>query len=404
MHVVSAAVKPVEIKALAGARAFPPLLLVLFHFCESEGYRGVDQAACHSGYWSAFITCARWFDLPVSRGYLWVEFFFALSGFILVHVYGGRIRELWTSKGYVGFMRARLARLYPVHLATLLSMLVLMVVLNQLSYWGGYLSIYHQPWPPINTWPSFVANLFLVQAWHLFPWLTWNGASWFVSVEFFLCLVFPLFLFLSRGRWWMGVALIGAGLSGLIFLSTITHHGLDLTFDYGVPRGLAGFAVGVGMAMLFQHAKAAGADRLPDRFFEWASLAALAYFLWATYGTGWSHSPRDIWFASSLYVLIFVLAFDRGFLARALSTRIPLLLGTWSYAIYMGQTFWLQAIRYFEQRWFPPPDTIIFGLRFAAVMWWLEPFLLMGVCVAWGALLTKWVEHPGNKLLRPKRA
>jgi hypothetical protein len=69
----------------------------------------------------------------------------------------------------------------------------------------------------------------------------------------------------------------------------------------------------------------------------------------------------------------------------------------------MGQTFWLQAVRYFEQRWFPPPDTMILGLRFSDVMWWLEPFLLMGVCIVWGALLAKFVEHPANRLLRPKR-
>ncbi len=66
--------RPVEIKALAGARALPPLILVLFHYCEGHGYRG-----------------AKWFDLPVGKGYLWVEFFFALSGFVLTYVYGAAL-------------------------------------------------------------------------------------------------------------------------------------------------------------------------------------------------------------------------------------------------------------------------------------------------------------------------
>jgi hypothetical protein len=33
-------------------------------------------------------------------------------------------------------------------------------------------------------------------------------------------------------------------------------------------------------------------------------------------------------------------------------------------------------------------------------MWWSEPFLLVLVCIAWGALLTIFVEYPGNAFLR----
>lgn len=374
---------PSQIRALAGARALPPLILVLYHFCEGHGYRA-----------------AKWFDVPVGKGYLWVEFFFALSGFILIHVYGSRAREFWRGKAFVPFLQARLARLYPVHLFTLFSMLFLMLALNQLSYWGGYVSIYHQPYAPVNTGPSFVANLFLVQAWNLFPWLTWNGASWFVSVEFLLCLLFPIYVLLSRGGLWRALALIGAGLAALTFMAQTSGHGLDITFHNGIFRGMAGFAVGVGMAMLFRSANEAGAERLPEWVYSVGQLAVLAFLYWATYRTGWSHGPNDIWFALALYTLVFAIAFDRGFLARFFSSRVLLRLGEWSYAIYMGQTFWLQFIRYFEQRFYPPPDTILFGRRFADLIWWAEPFALLLVCIAWGALLAVFIEHPANAYLR----
>ena len=378
-----ATTRPAEIKALSGARALPPLILVLYHFCEGHVYRG-----------------ATWFDVPVGKGYLWVEFFFALSGFILIHVYGSRAQEFWRGKAFVPFLQARLSRLYPVHIATLFLMLLLMLTLNQLSYWGGYLSIYHQPWPPINTWPSFVANLFLVQAWNLFPWLTWNGASWFVSIEFLLCLLFPVYVLLSRGGVLRALAILCAGLAALTFMAQTSGHGLDITFHNGAFRGMAGFAVGVGMAMLYRAANEAGAARLPWWVFCGAQAAALAFLYWATYHTGWSHTPRDIWFALALYVLVFVLAFDRGFLAYAFSTRPLLKLGEWSYAIYMGQTFWLQLIRYFEQRFYPPDDTIVLGLRWGSLIWWIEPFALVAICVAWGALLAILIEHPANAYLR----
>ena len=100
--------RPTHIRALAGMRAFPPLILVAFHFCEGHGYRHFF-----------------WTDLPASKGYLWVEFFFALSGFVLTHVYGARVTELWRAQGYFSFLRARLARLYPLHLFMLLTVLAL---------------------------------------------------------------------------------------------------------------------------------------------------------------------------------------------------------------------------------------------------------------------------------------
>ena len=77
------------IRALAGARAFPPLIIVLYHFSEGHHYSGV-----------------QWFDRIAARGYLWVEFFFVLSGFILTHAYGHRLKDLLTLNGYGAFLRA----------------------------------------------------------------------------------------------------------------------------------------------------------------------------------------------------------------------------------------------------------------------------------------------------------
>ena len=49
--------------------------------------------------------------------------------------------------------------------------------------------------------------------------LTWNGVSWFVSVEFALCLLFPAVAVAgARARLWRGFALIAAGLAGLMAL------------------------------------------------------------------------------------------------------------------------------------------------------------------------------------------
>ena len=79
--------------------------------------------------------------------------------------------------------------------------------------------------------------------------------------------------------------------------------------------------------------------------------------LWLGYGlffTGWSHTPRDIYVVMPMMTLVYALSFDRGFLARFLHSRVPMMIGEWSFAIYIGQTTWLQLIRVLESIAYPP--------------------------------------------------
>ena len=374
--------KPVEIRALAGARAFPPLLIVLYHFGEGHHYYGLS-----------------WLDAFAARGYLWVEFFFALSGFILTHVYGARVAQLFTPRGYGAFLKSRLTRLYPIHLFMLLALAALMWGSRAIGHWAGFVTYYDTQYHPIMSAKGFILSLLLVHGWNTMNSLTWNGASWFVSVEFALCLLFPLLLFLSQGKTWRGVALIGAGVAGLAALVLNTHYGLDITYHNGVLRGLADFGVGVGMAVLYRAAKPR--DRLPAWSHSLIQAALLIALLYAFTHNGWSHNRGDIWCVLPMLALILALSFDRGILADALNTKLPQIMGGWSYAIYMGQTFWLQAIRVFEPH-YPPGGVLVLGMRFSSLIWGLEPALLLLVCVGWGALLAKCIEHPAARLLKSR--
>jgi peptidoglycan/LPS O-acetylase OafA/YrhL len=373
----------VEIRALAGARAFPPLLIVLFHFGEGHHYYG-----------------NAWLDPLAARGYLWVEFFFGLSGFILTHVYGARVAQLFTRQGYGAFLKARLTRLYPLHLFMLLALLALMTVARTIGHFGGFLTYFDARYHPDMSVKGFFLSLLLVHAWNTMNTLTWNGASWFVSVEFALCLVFPLFAWLAQGKIWRGFLLIGAGCAGLAALDLTSRHGLDITYHNGVLRGLSDFSVGVGMAVLYRGwRKRVALSALTHSLIQIALLLALFY---AFYHSGWSHSHADIWCVLPMLALVLALSFDRGILAEALKTRIPQTLGVWSYAIYMGQTFWLMAIRIFEQLLYPPANSLVLGMRFSSLIWWLEPTLLVLVCTAWGGLLANFIEHPAAAAFKPR--
>lgn len=368
------------IRALAGARGFPPLLIILYHFSEGHHYSGVP-----------------WFDRIAARGYLWVEFFFVLSGFILTHAYGHRLRDLLTLKGYGAFLRARLIRLYPLHFFMLATIGAMVLLLGWIAHAHGYHSIFELKYHQDISARGLVLSLLLMQGWGTMDRLTWNGLSWFVSVEFALCLLFPLILKLSHGRLWRGAALIAAGIAGLLALLFTSGHGLDITFDKGVLRGLCDFCVGAGLAVLFTAVKD---QRIPVWVHSAVQGLLLACLAYAVTFTGWSHTRMDIFTVLPVMALVFALAFDRGFLARALHARLPQALGEWSYAIYLGQTFWLLLIRYFEQRLYPDPDAIVWGMRFSTLIWWLEPLALVIVCTGWGALLAETIELPVAAWLR----
>ena len=372
-----------KIAALAGARAFPPLVVVMFHFSEGHHYSG----------W-------RPLDFLATRGYLWVEFFFVLSGFILTHAYWPRLNELLRRSGYVAFLRARLIRLYPLHLFMLLLLLAMVVGLRALAAHGGYHSIFDAKYHQNVSTTGFFLSLVLVHAWNTMNTLTWNGVSWFVSVEFALCLMFPALLWLAEGKLWRGFALIGAGLAGLVALLLTSQHGLDITFHNGVLRGVSDFSIGVGMAVLFRRLKPR--DRLPEWGHSVLQLLLLGLLGYIVLHTGWSHTRMDIFTVLPLMVLVFALAFDRGLVARALQTRLPQMLGEWSYAIYLGQTAWLLGIRFLEQRIYPAPDAIVLGMPFASLIWWLEPLGLVTVCVLWGGLLAEFIELPAATRLRQR--
>jgi peptidoglycan/LPS O-acetylase OafA/YrhL len=159
-------------------------------------------------------------------------FFFALSGFVIMHVYDRRMNSV---ADYFDYLQKRLARIYPLHIAAL-ALAVLWGVLAKHDYW----------FVP----DAIIPNILLLHAWSTTDQLTFDYPSWSVSAEFFVYLLFPVFL----------IAINRAGLWGALLLSTLSivpiawvFHVCDLgpwtlaTYDLGclraVPSFLAGMAV-----------------------------------------------------------------------------------------------------------------------------------------------------------------
>ncbi len=113
-----------------------------------------------------------------SRGYLWVDFFFILSGFILAYRYGDACSKL-NLRGYGHFVWQRVARIWPLNAVTVL---IAIVYLGS-KYGASYLRR-----------DAIVANLLLVHAWGHYFAPPLDFPSWSLSCEWGAYLVLPLYL------------------------------------------------------------------------------------------------------------------------------------------------------------------------------------------------------------------
>ena len=154
-----------EIRALTGIRGIAALWVLFLHF-------GSEL--------SVLITQVDKLKPIFSKGHVGVDLFFILSGFIITSVYSSV--ENWEAEKVKSFIRKRFARVYPVHLFTLLILagLVLLSKLMGKSISGDY------------SVQEFWYNVFMLQGFPISA-ASWNYPSWSVSAEFFGYLViFPL--------------------------------------------------------------------------------------------------------------------------------------------------------------------------------------------------------------------
>ena len=361
-----------EIRALSSIRGIPVLLIVLFHYHEWNGY-----------------PFEFWYDAIVAKGYLWVEFFFALSGFILFYVYGSQGGELLRARPLTRFLVTRLSRIYPLQLATLLVILGIDVWDRTAAPHRPGASIFDVAGNPEMTVGTFLSNLALIQAWNIHDKLSWNSPAWFVSVEAFLYLAFPALLALSGARFGGRTVVVGAASAALLVILAVTSGmGMDLTHRNGVPRGLADFGIGLFLGALFVEIRRRGArwKPLPSSVHTLVQVAVVAELVAGFYSSGAPRTKGDLMIVVPMYLLIFLLAFDRGLIAEVLRARWLRKLGEWSFAIYMVQFIVLILLPFA-------------GLR---SMRWAEATLaVLGAAVA-GGLAHRFIERLVGELMRER--
>ncbi|HEY0260507.1 MAG TPA: acyltransferase [Lacisediminihabitans sp.] len=314
-------------------------------------------------------------------GTVGVGFFFALSGFILT----------WSRRPAdtaAEFYRRRFARIYPLHFATFL------IAVPVLLFVGIGFSL-----------PEAIANVFVVQSW--LPdsnvYFGMNTPSWSLSCEAFFYLLFPFVIpFIQRVKAkWAGIFCLVTVLANLLIavvvthLSTVTTHiaggGEPARFFLYVfpPYRMIGFLAGCLLAHWMSHGVR---FRQPTLFaIVLAGSAYLAIFEAQKLIGGFGYGVEDALFLPFLlYLIAAAVTADLANKPGPLQSRPLLRLGEWSFALYL--THWL--LMTVVQRMFPELHDATLAIRITADI----AFIVVAIGIS--ALTYYCVERPLEKRLR----
>lgn len=301
-----------QLPSLTSFRGVAALWVVIYHY-STQTFTNLDVGA-HT----------QIFD----KGYLAVDMFFMLSGFVLTHVY---LRQFLTdvSANYRSFVAARIARIYPLHLLILL----LLVVAALAAKWNASAPFrwlesmpLHGPYSVL----AFIANIFLVQGADAGK-LSWNYPTWSISVEFMAYLLFPFVLPVLWRANRATKTIVAVALAGcLAAFAVVANDNFD-QWDGPIVllRCFPEFLLG---ALLYCVFRTAGKGTVLDR--DWAAFGVLLIaIVWLHFGA------PDLVVAMLFALLILTAVCNTGRFTAWANAPLLVWLGNISYSIYLIHGF-----------------------------------------------------------------
>lgn len=257
----------------------------------------------------------------IAHGYLAVDLFFLLSGFVIFLSYHAAVsKDFPRSVGK--FYWNRFARIYPLHFVMLGGYLALFIAFSYLSSTGAA--------PETYTWSAFFQSMFLVHMW-VGSDLTWNVPSWSISSEWFVYLFFPLMAYsLRKLRGGVATHLVVIGAVALLLhliysLSGLHSLGSDIP-RMALVRTMLEFLMGVFIGSLYINHK---------DFLEKTSGVALAGFVVLCALYAFAPLPDYALIPVAFAFLIAHLSVTASWITALLSRPSLVYLGEISYSTYM---------------------------------------------------------------------
>ncbi|MFK8114995.1 MAG: acyltransferase family protein [Rubripirellula sp.] len=181
---------PDRLKSLDVARGIAAIAVIFWHW--QHFFLGVPDSVANSvEFTKTAQPLYQLFGGFYETGHRAVMFFFVLSGFVFFWLYRDAIAERRCSVRKFTFLR--FARLYPLHLATLLAVALLQWIYHRDT--GAYFQY------ACNDFYHFGLNLVGLPGWGFEEGYSFNGPTWSVSMELGLYALFFAAAFFGQASW-----------------------------------------------------------------------------------------------------------------------------------------------------------------------------------------------------------
>lgn len=334
-----------------------------------DGLRGAAAAIVLTGHLSGP------FHPFTTHGYLAVDFFFLMSGFVVAGAYEDKLKAGW---GVANFLRARLARLWPLYALSFVVGLACYVIARALKPSDDFLF-------PAMPLASIVAMgiLFVPQfarygGGAAFP---LNPAAWSLSVEIFGNLVYAAVARSVSNTVLKAVVAVGAaGIAMILFRTGWLNVGVDVD---ELACGYLRYAFSFPLGVLFWRMHAAGTlPRLPV-----PAILPVVVGVALMSGLG----PETPFYDAAVVLLAFPVLMIAAVSSEPSARLAPFFA-------------WAGAVSYPLYALHEPITGLIFtimpkGAAHVAVVLAVPPLFILG---AWAA--DRWFDRPLQKWLRTRQA
>lgn len=325
----------------------------------------------------------------ISQSWIFVDFFFVLSGFVIAHSYSAR---LTTAAGIVDFVLRRIGRLWPLHMLMLCLLAALQLARLVLDPVGA-------PPDPSHALLGFISAAFFLHSTPIWPSISLNGPSWSISAEFWTYLIFAGIVFLAASRG-LAMALFATWIAALVLL-LLGPARLETYAEFAVIRCLYGFIAGALTYQLWRRLRdTAMFDSRLAHVIEIVAVLAIGLFV-----TLWANTGYQFLAPFVFGLGIFLFAFERGAVSALLQFRPFVIIGDLSYSIYMTHSLLREILRAGVQAVAVHPKAGLLQpfvtpgalpVPHAAILWsLLAIFLISTLCLS--AVTRRLVEKPGQR-------